>query len=53
MDIQDLKQESRVGNRYLLVVVDRTSKFLFEYLFVVLRNMTEMIHFILGSSIYR
>ena len=31
MDIQDLKQESQDGNRYLLVVVDRASKFLFAY----------------------
>ena len=31
MDIQDLKQELRDGNRYLLVVVDRASKFLFAY----------------------
>ena len=31
MGIQDLNQESQDGNRYLLVVVDRTSKFLFAY----------------------
>ena len=31
MDIQDLKQESRDGLRYLLVVVDRAGKFLFAY----------------------
>ena len=31
MDIQDLKHESQDGNRYLLVVVDRASKFLFAY----------------------
>ena len=29
MDTQDLKQKSQDGNRYLLVVVDRASKFLF------------------------
>ena len=31
MDIQDLKQESQDGNRYLSVVVDRASEFLFAY----------------------
>ena len=31
MDIQDLHQVSSAGNRYLLVVVDRASKFLFGY----------------------
>lgn len=31
MDIQDPKQESQGGNRYLLVVVDRARKFLFAY----------------------
>ena len=31
MDIQDLKHESQDGNRYLLVVVDRASKFLLTY----------------------
>ena len=31
MDIQDLKQGWQEGNRYLLVVVDRASKFLFAY----------------------
>ena len=31
MDIQDLSQESQDGNRYLLFVVDRASKFLFAY----------------------
>ena len=31
MDIQDLKQESQDGNRYLLIVVNRASKFLFAY----------------------
>ena len=31
MDIQDLIQESQEGNRYLLVVVDRTSKFMFAH----------------------
>lgn len=31
MDIQGLKQESRAGNRYLLVVVERASRFLFVY----------------------
>ena len=31
LDIQDLKQESQDGNRYLLVVADRASKFVFAY----------------------
>ena len=32
VDIQDLKQESLSGDRYLLVVVDTASKLLFAYL---------------------
>ena len=31
MEIQDLKQESQAGFRYMLVIVDRASKFLFAY----------------------
>ena len=31
MDLQDMKQVSSAGNRYLLIVVDRASRFLFAY----------------------
>ena len=31
IDIQDLKQESKDGNRYLVVVADRANNFLFSY----------------------
>ena len=31
VEIQDLKQESQAGFRYMLVMVDRASKFLFAY----------------------
>lgn len=31
MDIQDLHQPSSAGNRYLLVVVDKATKFLFGF----------------------
>ena len=31
MDLQDMKQVSSAGNRYLLVVVDRASRFVFAY----------------------
>ena len=38
--------------RIVLSKIDVTEAFR-QVIFVVLRNMTEMIHFILGSSIYR
>ena len=31
MDLQDMKQVYSAGNRYLLVVADRTSRFVFAY----------------------
>ena len=42
----------RIAVLYRMIPYVRTGQH-YRCLFVVLRNMTEMIHFILGSSIYR
>ena len=57
MDIQDFHQVSSNGNRYLLVVVDRASKFLFGYPLAskgaleVSRKLMEMLTFGVPQSI--